>query len=125
MPSVILAVDDSESIRQMVRHTLEGAGYSVVQACDGAAALDYAKSKGVDLVLTDINMPKLDGIELCKELRELPHYKGVPILMLTTESEPEAKSRGKQAGATGWLVKPFNPTQLLATLARVLSVNPT
>jgi len=121
MPGVILAVDDSESIRQMVRHTLEAAGYSVVQACDGAAALDYAKSKTADLVLTDINMPKLDGIALCRELRGLPHYKGVPILMLTTESEPDAKIRGKQAGATGWLVKPFNPSQLLATLARVLS----
>ena len=120
MSGVILAVDDSESIRQMVRHTLEHAGYSVVQAADGAAALDYAKKKGADLVLTDINMPNLDGIALCKELRNLPHYKGVPILMLTTESEPDMKVLGKQAGATGWLVKPFNPSQLLATLARVL-----
>ena len=120
MPGVILAVDDSASMRQMVRFTLETAGYEVVQAADGVEALDYAKGSGVDLVLTDVNMPNMDGITLCKELRNLAHYKGVPILMLTTESATDTKTRGKQAGATGWIVKPFNPEQLLATIAKVL-----
>jgi two-component system chemotaxis response regulator CheY len=120
MPGVILAVDDSASMRQMVRYTLENAGYEVVQAVDGVEALDYAKGTGVDLVLTDVNMPNMDGITLCKELRGLSHYKGVPILMLTTESATDTKTRGKQAGATGWIVKPFNPEQLLATIAKVL-----
>ena len=117
---VILAVDDSASMRQMVRYTLEGAGYEVVQAADGVEALDLAKTRGVDLVLTDVNMPRMDGITLVKELRGLDSYKFTPMLVLTTESGPETKQRGKQAGATGWIVKPFNPDQLLATIARVL-----
>jgi two-component system, chemotaxis family, chemotaxis protein CheY len=117
---VILAVDDSASMRQMVRYTLEGAGYEVVQAADGIEALDFAKTRGVDLVLTDVNMPRMDGITLVKELRALEGYKFTPMLVLTTESGPETKMRGKQAGATGWIVKPFNPEQLLATIARVL-----
>jgi two-component system, chemotaxis family, chemotaxis protein CheY len=116
----ILAVDDSASMRQMVRYTLEGAGYEVVQAADGVEALDLAKTRGVDLVLTDVNMPRMDGITLVKELRGLDTYKFTPMLVLTTESGPETKQRGKQAGATGWIVKPFNPDQLLATIARVL-----
>lgn len=117
---VILAVDDSASMRQMVRFTLESAGYRVVQAVDGIEALDYAKNSAVDLVLTDVNMPRMDGITLVRELRGLPNYRLVPLLVLTTESSPEKKIEGKQAGATGWLVKPFNPEQLLATIARVL-----
>jgi two-component system chemotaxis response regulator CheY len=117
---VILAVDDSASMRQMVRYTLEGAGYKVVQAADGVEALDFAKTSGVDLVLTDVNMPRMDGITLVRELRTLDQYKFVPMLVLTTESGSETKQRGKQAGATGWIVKPFNPEQLLATIARVL-----
>ena len=117
---VILAVDDSASMRQMVRYTLEGAGYEVVQASDGVEALDFAKTRGVDLVLTDVNMPRMDGITLVKELRALEAYKFVPMLVLTTESGAETKTRGRQAGATGWIVKPFNPDQLLATIARVL-----
>ena len=116
----ILAVDDSASMRQMVRYTLEGAGYEVVQAADGVEPLDLAKTRGVDLVLTDVNMPRMDGITLVKELRGLDSYKFTPMLVLTTESGPETKQRGKQAGATGWIVKPFNPDQLLATIARVL-----
>jgi two-component system, chemotaxis family, chemotaxis protein CheY len=120
MSSVILAVDDSASMRQMVRFTLQGAGYEVVQAADGVEALEYAKSNPAHLVITDVNMPRMDGITLVKELRELPHYKGIPMLVLTTESSADVKSRGKQAGATGWIVKPFNPEQLLATVSRVL-----
>jgi two-component system chemotaxis response regulator CheY len=120
MPGVILTVDDSASMRQMVRFTLEGAGYQVLQAADGVEALEMAKSKGADLVLTDINMPRMDGITLVRELRALDSYRYVPMLVLTTESGQETKQRGKQAGATGWIVKPFNPEQLLATIARVL-----
>lgn len=120
MSGVILAVDDSASMRQMVRYTLEGAGYKVVQAADGVEALDLARDSAVDLVLTDVNMPRMDGISLVRELRALANYKFVPMLVLTTESGQDTKLRGKQAGATGWLVKPFNPEQLLATIARVL-----
>jgi two-component system chemotaxis response regulator CheY len=120
MSAVILAVDDSASMRQMVKFTLESAGYTVVQAVDGVEALEIAKAQPANLVLTDVNMPRMDGISLVRELRNLEEYKGVPMLMLTTESGTETKMRGKQAGATGWIVKPFNPEQLLATIARVL-----
>jgi two-component system, chemotaxis family, chemotaxis protein CheY len=117
---VILAVDDSASMRQMVRFTLESAGYKVIQAVDGVDALDFAKGSTVDLVLTDVNMPRMDGITLVRELRGLSTYKFTPMLVLTTESGQETKQRGRQAGATGWIVKPFNPEQLLSTIARVL-----
>ena len=120
MASVILAVDDSASMRQMVNFTLKGAGYQVVQAIDGIEALEYAREHRVDLVLTDVNMPRMDGITLVRELRALPGYRYTPMLVLTTESGHERKLQGKEAGATGWLVKPFNPDQLLATIARVL-----
>ena len=120
MAGVILAVDDSASMRQMVRFTLEAAGYKVIQAADGVEALSFAKSNPADLVLTDVNMPRMDGLSLVRELRALDHYKFVPMLVLTTESGNDTKQRGKEAGATGWIVKPFNPEQLLATIARVL-----
>jgi two-component system chemotaxis response regulator CheY len=116
----ILAVDDSASMRQMVRYTLESAGYTVVQAADGVEALELAKAKPADLVLTDVNMPRMDGLTLVRELRALSTYKFTPMLVLTTESGQDTKQRGKQAGATGWIVKPFNPEQLLATIAKVL-----
>ena len=116
----ILAVDDSASMRQMVSFTLKGAGYEVVEAQDGAEALGLAKTRQVNLVVTDVNMPKMDGIALIRALRALPAYKFTPMLMLTTESAPEKKQEGKAAGATGWIVKPFNPEQLLATIQKVL-----
>jgi two-component system chemotaxis response regulator CheY len=116
----ILAVDDTASMRQMVLFTLQGAGYEVLQACDGVEALDMARTSTVDLVLTDVHMPRMDGITLVRELRTLPNYKFVPMLILTTESSQEKKMDGKSAGATGWIVKPFNPPQLLATVARVI-----
>ncbi|HEX7012458.1 MAG TPA: response regulator [Steroidobacteraceae bacterium] len=116
----ILAVDDSAPMRQMVRYTLEGAGYRVVQASDGVEALEFARTSGVDLVLTDINMPRMDGIRMVRELRALQAYKFIPVLVLTTESGEDMKQRGREAGATGWIVKPFNPEQLLHTIARVL-----
>jgi len=120
MSKVILTVDDSASMRQMVGVTLRSAGYHVVEAADGQEALDYARQHAVDLVLADVNMPRIDGIRLISALRALPSYRLTPLLLLTTESSPERKQEGKQAGATGWMVKPFNPDQLLATLSRVL-----
>jgi len=120
MPGVILTVDDSASMRQMVRFTLQGAGYEVVQAVDGVEALEYAKSNTAALVITDVNMPRMDGLTLVRELRNLPNYKFVPLLVLTTESSPDVKTLGRQAGATGWIVKPFTPEQLLATVTRVM-----
>ena len=116
----ILAVDDSPSMRQMVSATLTSAGYEVEEAEDGVQALQLAGRQRFDLVITDVNMPNMDGISLTKELRALPSYKFTPILLLTTESAPEKKLQGKAAGATGWLVKPFNPEQLLATVKKVL-----
>jgi two-component system, chemotaxis family, chemotaxis protein CheY len=120
MAATILAVDDSASMRQMVRFTLKQAGYEVIEATDGMEALEVARGKTVNLVLTDVNMPRMDGITLVKELRLLASYKYIPMLMLTTESSAEKKMLGKQAGATGWLVKPFNPEKLLATIAKVI-----
>jgi len=116
----ILAVDDSASMRQMVAFTLRGNGFDVVEARDGRQALDVAKSQNFDLVLSDVNMPQMDGISLVRELRTLPSYKFTPILLLTTESGADKKSQGKAAGATGWLVKPFDPDTLMATIKKVL-----
>lgn len=117
----ILAVDDSASMRQMVGFTLKSAGHDVHEAGDGVEALKVAqRQSGFDLVISDINMPNMDGISLIKELRKLPPFKFTPILMLTTESSADKKSEGKSAGATGWIVKPFNPDQLIATINKVL-----
>jgi two-component system chemotaxis response regulator CheY len=113
-------VDDSTSMRQMVRATLQSAGYGVVEAADGQEALEFARGNSVDLVISDVNMPRMDGIRLIHELRALPGYRLTPLLLLTTESSREKKQEGKLAGATGWIVKPFNPAQLLATLTRLL-----
>jgi two-component system chemotaxis response regulator CheY len=119
--SRILAVDDSSSMRQMVAFTLTSAGFDVAEAVDGAAALAMAQKEKFGLVLADVNMPNMDGISLVRALRSLPEYKFTPLLMLTTESAPEKKQEGRAAGATGWLVKPFNPEQLLNTVKRVLA----
>jgi two-component system chemotaxis response regulator CheY len=107
-------------MRQMVRATLQSAGYGVVEAADGQEALEFARGNSVDLVISDVNMPRMDGIRLIHELRALPGYRLTPLLLLTTESSREKKQEGKLAGATGWIVKPFNPAQLLATLTRLL-----
>jgi two-component system chemotaxis response regulator CheY len=116
----VLVVDDSNSIRDMVSFTLKSAGYETVEAKDGQDGLNKAQIATFDLVISDVNMPNMDGIELCQELRKLPSFKFTPILMLTTESSGDMKTRGKAAGATGWLVKPFNPEKLLATIKRVV-----
>lgn len=115
----ILAVDDSKSMLQMVVMTLKSKGYEVTDASDGAQALEKAKSTAFDLVVTDINMPNMNGLELIKALRDLPEYKMKPILCLTTESSGDMKAKGKEAGATGWIVKPFSPEKLLSVIERV------
>jgi two-component system, chemotaxis family, chemotaxis protein CheY len=120
MAKTILAVDDSASIRQMVAFTLKGAGYDVVEAGDGQDGLDKAKGRPFSLVLTDQNMPRMDGLSLIKSLRALAEYKATPILMLTTESGDAMKAQGRAAGATGWLVKPFDPTRLVEVVKKVI-----
>ena len=121
MAKTILVVDDSASIRAMVSFTLKGAGYVVVEAVDGQDALDKAKSNNdVHLILTDLNMPRMDGLTLIKSLRSLPRYRTAPILMLTTESSDVMKAQGRAAGATGWMVKPFDPKRLLEVIKKVL-----
>lgn len=120
MAKTILAVDDSTSIRQMVAFTLKSAGYTVIEAADGQEGLDKARVNAIDLILTDQNMPKMDGLALIKSLRGLPQFASTPILMLTTESSDAMKTQGKAAGATGWLVKPFDPHKLLEVVKKVI-----
>jgi two-component system chemotaxis response regulator CheY len=116
----ILAVDDSASMRQMVSFTLKSAGYNVVEAVDGQDAWEKAGGRSFDLVLTDQNMPRMDGISLTKKLRESPQFKATPILILTTESSDQMKQAGRSAGATGWLVKPFDPAKLIEVIKKVI-----
>jgi two-component system chemotaxis response regulator CheY len=116
----ILAVDDSASMRQMVSFTLKNAGFAVVEAVDGQDAWDKATSRDFALVLTDQNMPRMDGITLVKQLRAIHAFATTPMLILTTESSDEMKAKGKAAGATGWLVKPFDPAKLLDVVKRVI-----
>jgi len=116
----ILAADDSRTILQMVGFTLKGAGYDVTEAPDGQAALSLAQKQAFDLVITDLNMPGLDGISLTKALRGLSSYRFTPILMLTTEAGESFRTRGKAAGATGWLVKPFDPGMLLGVVKKLI-----
>ena len=120
MPETIMTVDDSASIRQMVTFTLKQAGYAVVEAVDGQDALDKLQTATVQMIITDLNMPNLNGIELIRAVRANPAHRFVPIVMLTTESQAEIKQEGKEAGATGWIVKPFKPDQLLAVIRKVL-----
>lgn len=120
MAKTILAVDDSGSLRQMVVFSLKAAGYQVTEAVDGMDGLQKAKEKVYDLVLTDQNMPRMDGLALIRSLRILPEYQKVPILMLTTEASDEMKSKGRAAGANGWLVKPFDPQKLTEVVRKVI-----
>ena len=117
---LILAVDDSPSMRKMVSFTLSGAGYQVVEAIDGVDAFEKAMAQSFDLVLTDQNMPRLDGLGLTRKLRSHPQFKSTPILMLTTESSDLMKQAGRAAGATGWLVKPFDPARLIEVIKKVI-----
>lgn len=118
--ATILTVDDTASMRQMIGFTLNSAGHEVDEASDGEQALKLATSKAFDLVITDINMPNMNGIELVQALRQNDNYKFTPIIMLTTESQQSKRDEGKAAGATGWIVKPFNPEQLLQVVEKVL-----
>lgn len=120
MAKLIMTVDDSASIRQMVSFTLKQGGYDVLEAVDGKDALTKLANKKVDMLITDLNMPNLDGIGLIKSVRANGLNKFIPIVMLTTESQEARKQEGKAAGATGWIVKPFNPEQLLAVVKKVL-----
>jgi len=120
MAKRVLTVDDSASIRQMVSFTLKNAGYEVVEAVDGKDALSKLNGDPIHMVITDLNMPNLDGISLVKNIRSNPACKFIPIVLLTTESQESKKIEGKQAGATGWIVKPFKPEQLVAVMKKVL-----
>jgi two-component system, chemotaxis family, chemotaxis protein CheY len=116
----VLVVDDSTSMRQMVSFTMKEAGFAVLEGANGAEAITQAQGKPVDLVITDLNMPVMDGMTLIRTLRGKAEFRFTPILMLTTESQQEKKLEGKAAGATGWIVKPFNPEQLLQTVSKVV-----
>lgn len=116
----ILIVDDSESIREVVSFTLESAGHQVFKAIDGQDAMKYFDGAKIDLVITDLHMPNKDGIALIREVRANESYKFVPILFLTTESQNEKKLQAKEAGATGWIMKPFVPEKLLAAVSKVV-----
>lgn len=120
MAKTILSVDDSASMRQMVKLTLSSAGYRVEEAADGREALVKAQAGGIDMLLTDLNMPNMDGLTLIREVRRLPQGRGLPIVFLTTESDDAKKAEARAAGATAWLVKPFKPDQLLAVARKVL-----
>lgn len=119
MAKKILAVDDSKTMRDMVSFTLKGAGYEVLVADDGVNALSTISGENVDLIITDVNMPNMNGIELVQKLRADPQYRATPILILTTESDDSLKQQGRAAGATGWIVKPFVPEKLLKVVDKV------
>jgi two-component system chemotaxis response regulator CheY len=116
----ILTVDDSSSVRQMVSFTLRAAGYEVTEAVDGKDGLAKVEREKFDLIITDLNMPNVDGIQLITAVRKMPGYSFVPILMLSTESQAEKKDAGRKAGATGWIVKPFNADQLVAVVQKLV-----
>jgi two-component system, chemotaxis family, chemotaxis protein CheY len=120
MSKSVLCVDDSASIRQMVSFTLESAGYSPTTAVDGADAITKLESQSFSLVITDLNMPNLDGIGMIRKLRAMPKHAGVPVVMLTTESDEAKKAEGKAAGATGWIVKPFDQAKLVAVVNKLI-----
>lgn len=120
MTKTILCVDDSPSVRQMVKLTLTGAGYTVIQAEDGAEGLRVAATAQANLIITDLNMPNMNGLQFIREVRKLPAYAGVPILFLTTESDAALKQEAKAAGATGWITKPFQQEQLVALARKVI-----
>ena len=120
MGKIIMTVDDSASVRQMVSFTLKEAGYEVIEAIDGKDALSKLNGTPVHMIITDLNMPNLDGIGLIRGVRISPSHKFIPIILLTTESQDSKKQEGKAAGATGWIVKPFRPEQLLGVVRKVL-----
>ena len=120
MPKIIMTADDSASVRQMVSFTLKQNGYDVLEAVDGKDALTKLATQKVDMLITDLNMPNMDGLGLIRGVRASTNNKFIPIIMLTTESQDSKKGEGKAAGATGWIVKPFKPEQLIAVVKKVL-----
>jgi len=120
MAKKILFVDDSETMRELVKLTLEEVGYDVVVASDGVEGVKNMSNDYFDLLITDLHMPNMDGVELIKKVRQMEDYKYIPILFLTTETKLSSKMEGKEAGATGWLTKPFNTEKLLAVIKKVL-----
>jgi len=120
MGKKILIVDDSASMRQLVGLTLKSAGYEVIEAVDGKDGLTKLSGNKVDMILTDLNMPNMDGIEMTRQIRSTGAHQFVPVILLTTESQDTKKKEGKQAGATGWIIKPFKPEQLLAVTKKIL-----
>lgn len=120
MAKTVLIVDDSASIRQVVAITLKSAGFDVIEACDGRDALSKLNGQRVHLIISDVNMPNMDGISLLKELKAKAEYKFTPIIMLTTESAEDKKSQGQAAGARAWMVKPFQPAQMLAAVNKLV-----
>lgn len=121
MTASILTVDDSSSLRIAIRIALSGAGYAVTEAEDGLEGLEKARAAKFDMIIADLNMPRMNGLEMIREIRKLPIQLGTPIIFLTTESDEGIKQDARQSGATGWLVKPFVPDQLLRVAAKVLS----
>ena len=119
MGKIALTVDDSKTIREMVSFTLKNEGFEIIEAEDGQHALSVVDGKSVNVIITDLNMPNMNGIELIRALREKPEFKFTPILMLTTEGDAGKKEEGKLAGATGWIVKPFNPEKLVQVVNKV------
>lgn len=117
----ILIVDDSPSIRQAIQISLADTGHAVMEAVHGVDGLNKAKGQRFDLIVTDLNMPEMNGLGMIKAVRQLPNYAGVPILFLSTESAPEVKQQAREAGATGWITKPFSPEQLVQVVTKVLA----
>jgi two-component system chemotaxis response regulator CheY len=115
-----MVVDDSASVRQVVSITLKGAGYQVIEACDGQDGLSKLNGDKISLVISDVNMPNMDGITFVKELKKLPSYKFTPVIMLTTESQESKKQEGQAAGAKAWVVKPFQPQQMLSAVSKLI-----
>jgi len=120
MSKTIMVVDDSASVRQVVSITLKGAGYQVIEACDGQDGLSKLNGDKISLVISDVNMPNMDGITFVKELKKLPSYKFTPVIMLTTESQESKKQEGQAAGAKAWVVKPFQPQQMLSAVSKLI-----
>ncbi|MCE1162509.1 response regulator [Thiomonas intermedia] len=121
MAKTILIVDDSASLRQVVNIALASAGYEVIEACDGVDALTKLDGRKIHLIISDVNMPNMDGITLVKEIKQKPDYKFTPIIMLTTESQDDMKAQGQAAGARAWVVKPFQPAQMLAAVSKLIA----
>ena len=120
MAKTVLIVDDSASLRQVVNIALKGAGYNVIEACDGKDALSKLNGEKIHLIISDVNMPNMDGITFVKEAKKLPNYKFTPIIMLTTESQEDKKKEGQAAGAKAWVVKPFQPAQMLSAVEKLI-----